>query len=167
MDNIYHNDCFYSDYYPLNNQNLISTSNYMPHYRSGSSSYDSLSSSMSGSYREDTFYSPNEGFAKGNMQANIYKPYKIKNPGLPMAQNDRERMLLDVQKYSFAMWDLNLYLNTHPTDREVMRLYDQYRTAYNKARNDYENKYGSLSVCGTNTNSASWEWNNSPWPWEV
>ena len=101
------------------------------------------------------------------MQANIYKPYKITNMGMPQAHNERERLLLEVQKYSFAMWDLNLYLNTHPTDRNVMKLYDTYREAYKEANARYENKYGSLIVSETNTSEGYWAWNKSPWPWEV
>lgn len=172
MNNMYYNDYFNLGYsyepYPLNRQNCCcdecsrsSSSDY-----SSNSSYSSDYSSSSDS-RVDSFYGPNEGFAKGNMQANIYKPYKLVNPSLPTASNERERLLLEVQKYSFAMWDLNLYLNTHPTDRNVMRLFDQYRNSYMKAVNDYENRFGPLHVENTNTNSGTWAWNNSPWPWEV
>ena len=101
------------------------------------------------------------------MQANIYKPYKLTNPILPPVYSERQRMLLEVQKYSFAMWDLNLYLNTHPTDGNAMMLFDQYRTSYNKSVNDYESKYGPLHLESVNTNSGYWQWNKCPWPWEV
>ena len=163
------NDMYYNDYfnygcsyepYPINNQ---------CHYYDGNNRNSSSCSNCSSSSdsRVDSFYNPNEGFAKGNMQSNIYKPYKLVNPSLPTPSDERERLLLEVQKYSFAMWDLNLYLNTHPTDRNVMMLFDQYRTAYKKAVNDYENKYGPLHVENTSVNSGYWAWNKSPWPWEV
>ena len=173
MNNMYYNDYFNTGYphdlYPIkgsdyccdecnrNNASLDSLSN---------NSYSSNCSSISDD-RVDSFFNPNEGFAKGNMQANIYQPYKLTNPSLPVASNERERLLLEVQKYSFAMWDLNLYLNTHPTDRNIMMLFDQYRTSYKKAINDYENRYGPLHVENTSTNSGYWAWNRSPWPWEV
>lgn len=170
---MYYNDCYTSgfcyDPYPVNNNHACCYDDC--HRSSSSSSSSSYSSSMPVSSfsdnRVDSFFNPNEGFAKGNMQSNIYKPYKLVNPSLPPVSNDRERLLLEVQKYSFAMWDLNLYLNTHPTDRNVMMLFDQYRTSYRKALSDYENKYGPLHVDSTKTNSVSWEWNKSPWPWEV
>ena len=132
-------------------------------HRSGSSSSSYMSSSSS---RVDMFYSPAEGFAKGNMQANIYQPYKLTNPGLPPVYNERQRMLLEVQKQGFAMWDLNLYLNTHPTDRNAMMLFDKYRDAYKKAMEDYQRRYGALSVEDSDANSGYWAWNKSPWPWE-
>ena len=107
-----------------------------------------------------------EGFAKGNMQANIYKPYKLTNPSVPPVYNERQRLLLDVQKYGFAMWDLNLYLNTHPTDRNTMMIFDQYRNAYKRAVEEYQSKYGALSVSDASTNGGYWSWNKCPWPWE-
>ena len=161
------NDMYYNDY-------LNSIYSYEPNsYNSQNISYEprefssrKIEDFYSGN-RADSFFNPVEGFAKGNMQANIYKPYKITNPSMPQAHNEREKLLLEVQKYSFAMWDLNLYLNTHPTDRNVMKLYDKYREAYKEASARYENKYGSLTVGETNTSEGYWAWNKSPWPWEV
>lgn len=172
MDNMYYSDYYNSGFsyepYPVNNNQTCGCD---CNFRSSSSSFSNSVSSSANSYssdsRVDNFFSANEGFAKGNMQANIYKPYKLINPTLPTVSNDRERLLLEVQKYSFAMWDLNLYLNTHPTDRNVMMLFEQYRTSYKKALNDYESKYGPLHLDAVNTNSGYWEWNKCPWPWEV
>lgn len=168
------NDMYYRDYYnhgysyepcSLNNNQHRCYDNL---YRGESSSeVSSCSNCSSNGGRTDSFYNPNEGFAKGNMQSNIYKPYKLVNPSLPPVSNERERLLLDVQMYSFAMWDLNLYLNTHPTDRNAMSLFDNYRNSYRRAVNEYENKYGSLNLDKVNTNGQTWEWNKSPWPWEV
>ena len=132
-------------------------------YRNSSMSSSSYSSSGN---RVDSFYSPAEGFAKGNMQANIYKPYKLTNPPLPQAYNERQRMLLEIQKYGFAMWDLNLYLNTHPTDRNAMMLFDQYRNLYKKAVEDYQSRYDALSLKDVNSSGGYWSWNKCPWPWE-
>lgn len=157
--NDYFNPAFSYEPYPIcNSQNVIDD------YRnSSSSSSDYMSSS---SDRVDSFFSPSEGFAKGNMQANIYKPYKLVNPTLPPVYNEKQRMLLEVQKYGFAMWDLNLYLNTHPTDRNVMMLFDKYRGAHKKAMDDYQRKYGALSFEDSDISSGYWAWNKSPWPWE-
>ncbi len=116
---------------------------------------------------DDMFYLPLEGFAKGNMQSNIYRPYKIKNPDVPKVSSEKERMLLEVQMYSFALQDLNLYLNTHPTDKRVMSLFTKYKVNYNKALEQYENKYGGLELTRVNSDNTYWQWNMCPWPWEV
>ena len=162
----YYNPDLSYDSYPINNNRPCYYDN---GYRSASSSTNVSSCLNCASNKEkvDTFYNPSEGFAKGNMQSNTYKPYKLVNPSLPQATNERERLLLDVQMYSFAMWDLNLYLNTHPTDRNAMSLFDNYRNSYRRAINEYENKYGSLNLDKVNINGQTWEWNKSPWPWEV
>ena len=164
MNDMYYNDYFNSgcmyESYPINDSRELMFEQYN---RNNSCSSSNCSSS---SDRFDTFFNPAEGFAKGNMQSNIYQPYKLTNPMLPPVYNDKQRMLLEVQKYRFAMWDLNLYLNTHPTDRNVMMLFNQYRNAYKKAVEDYQNKYGALTVEDTDTNSGYWAWNKSPWPWE-
>ena len=170
MNDMYYNDYYnpgfsYEPYHLNNNQQCY----YDSCCRSSSSSMEmsSCSNCSSNSSNRDNFFNPSEGFAKGNMQANTYKPYKLVNPSLPPVSNERERLLLDVQMYSFAMWDLNLYLNTHPTDKNVMMLFDNYRKSYRKAVDEYESKYGPLHLEKVNTNSAAWEWNKSPWPWEV
>lgn len=165
MNDKYYNDCFNLGcfYEPYSHYSLVNKPS-EHHFRNSSSQSDSYSFSLEN--RVDSFFSPAEGFAKGNMQSNIYKPYKLTNPGLPPIYNEKDRMLMEVQKYGFAMWDLNLYLNTHPTDRNVMMLFDQSRKSYNKAVEDYQNRYGALSINETNTNSGYWEWNKSPWPWE-
>lgn len=166
------NDMYTNDYYNYSNycgdlmqkgQNLYYEPNYLDFDRSSSSCSECSSSSFD---RVDSFFNPIEGFAKGNMQTNIYKPYKLTNPSMPPVYNERQRLLMEVQKYGFAMWDLNLYLNTHPTDRNVMMLFDQYRNAYKKAKQDYEERYGTLSLENTTANSGYWVWNKSPWPWE-
>lgn len=160
------NDMYYNDYYGAHfsyEPYPITGTNYVN--RSSSSSSSSYSSSSDD--RVDSFYNPAEGFAKGNMQSNIYKPYKLNNPVLPQADTERERLLLEIQMYSFAMWDLNLYLNTHPTDRNVIRMFDQYRNSYKKAKENYESRFGALHVDCVNANNGVWEWNSSPWPWEV
>ena len=159
------NDMYYGGYYGSSfayEPYSVNKGDYLKRSSVSSSGY-----SYSDGDRIDSFYNPAEGFAKGNMQSNIYEPYKLKNLSIPQANNERERLLLEVQIYSFAMWDLNLYLNTHPTDRNVMRLFDQYRNSYKKAIESYESRFGALHLDCIDVNGSSWEWNNSPWPWEV
>ena len=129
MNNTYYDDYLNNVYYgayPSKDRELKAPS-YMDTQRTGENHYSSLDDN-----RVDSFFTPSEGFAKGNMQTNIYKPYKLTNPSQPQVYNERQRMLLEVQKYGFAMWDLNLYLNTHPMDRNTMMLFDQYRNLYKR-----------------------------------
>ena len=63
-------------------------------------------------YRQNKtmFTNPNEGFLKGNIQNNIYKPYKSHAPGNISVNNEKDRLLVEIQMYGFYLTDLGLYL---------------------------------------------------------
>lgn len=112
-----------------------------------------------------TFYDPQEGFVKGNLKRDEYDAYKGYVPTVPVIYSEREKDLLNVQKYAFAVNDLNLYLNTHPSDGKAMELFNNYRNEYLNALRNYENKHGPLGLYATKMD-VYWPWNKSPWPWE-
>ena len=51
-----------------------------------------------------------------------------------------------------------------PNDIQAIGLYNQYKDEADRLTKDYENKYGKICL-GINENY-TWDWNNSPWPWE-
>ena len=40
--------------------------------------------------------------------------------------NKREKLMRSLSAVQFALWELHLYLNTHPTDLEAIALHEQY-----------------------------------------
>lgn len=83
-----------------------------------------------------------------------------------MKMNEREQALYKVQITGFAVYDTNLYLDTHPCDTEALSAMREYQQAYREARDHYEKKYGPLTAsasCG----DEYWAWINSPWPWSM
>ena len=62
----------------------------------------------------------NEGFLKGNMFKDEYIPYKNLTYVNINPKSDKESKLLNVMQYSFAINDLNLYLDIHPEDKEMI-----------------------------------------------
>ncbi|MEC9489143.1 MAG: spore coat protein CotJB [Halanaerobium sp.] len=74
-------------------------------------------------------------------------------------------LLLEVQALTFAMIDLNLYLNTHPLDQRALQLHNQYVERYRIISRQYEEACGMLMP--TETSCFPWEWINEPWPWEM
>ena len=111
------------------------------------------------------FFDVNEGFNKGNLEKATYDPYKNYQPSTPRTYNERENLMLDIQRYAFAMNDLNLYLNTHPSDGVAMNLFVSYKNAYETKLNEYQRKYGPICVKDTGVDTY-WQWNKAPWPWE-
>ena len=114
--------------------------------------------------KNTTFYNENEGFIKGNVQKSIYNPYKNYNPSVPVVANDKDRMLLEIQKYGFYLIDLGLYLDMHPNDREALQLFNENRNKYYRLINEFnKNYYPLMFVDSTGTDSYKWLEGNFPW----
>lgn len=109
---------------------------------------------------------PEKGLEKGNLFKNLYDPYKNYQYANLNPKNDQEKLLFNVLKYKFAMNDLNLYLDTHPTNQNYIMLYNKYLQEEKKACNDYEKKYGPITLDSPYLENNPWIWNKSPWPWE-
>ena len=77
--------------------------------------------------------------------------------------NKREKLMRSLSAVQFALWELHLYLNTHPTDLEAIALHEQYEAKLRKLRDEYESKYGPL----TPTVGEGVDWLKNPWPWDI
>jgi len=110
------------------------------------------------------FVSPKEGFQRGNMVRDEYVPYQNYNDLNLVPRNDREKKLLKVYEFCFALNDLNLYLDLHPEDSEAYRLFQKYVEEEKRAKKEYVSMYGPLVL--TNANYPNYEWPNNPWPWD-
>ena len=117
-----------------------------------------------GQTNPNDMYDAYNGFIRGNMFPNLYNQYKINRPYDVRPLNNQAKALTMVDAYSFAAHDVNLYLDTHPNDRQMINLFKEYTDDMLKAIREYENKFGPLFVDSSVT--YPWAWNNSPWPWE-
>ena len=70
-----------------------------------------------------------------------------------------------IQMYDFYLYELNLYLDTHPTDRKALDLFKKYTELKAEAYNAYANKYGPITADQSSTNER-FNWVDDPWPWE-
>lgn len=77
----------------------------------------------------------------------------------------REKLLSDIQKYNFTLYDLALYMDTHPTEKSALDMYRDINTKLNSLMEEYKNTYGPMNIT-ENLSENSWTWINSPWPWE-
>ena len=75
----------------------------------------------------------------------------------------REKLLRSLSAVQFALWELHLYLNTHPADMEALALHGQYERKLAKLKMEYEEKYGPL----TPAMGEGVDWLKNPWPWDV
>ena len=107
-----------------------------------------------------------EGFLRGNLFNNLYDPYKNYRYGELKSTNQREELLYNILMYKFALVELNLYLDTHPSDSSMINLYNQYLSEEKKLCDRYEKSYGPLTVDSLNLKNNYFDWIKSPWPWE-
>ena len=110
---------------------------------------------------------PYQGFIRGNSFSQLYDKYKNYKPMELNPKNEREAMLYQLLQYKFALTDLNLYLDTHPNDQEMINIFKKYLTIEKQIKEKYESMYGPLTVYDIQPNTTNWVWKNSPWPWEV
>lgn len=122
---------------------------------------------MNKMWQKDKLLDPTEGFIKGNLFTNLYDPYKNYKPAELNPKNEREALLYQVMQYKFALIELNLYLDTHPNDKEMIKLYNKYLKTEKQMCDKYESMYGPLTVDSNYLDKNTWVWDNSPWPWEV
>lgn len=109
-------------------------------------------------------YSPTEGYMKGNLFSNIYNEYKNYTPQTLRPKTEQERDLYELSTVAFAAHELNLYLDIHPEDTSLLQLFKDYEEKCKALTEQYERKYGPLSVSGI-TSSKEFNWVNN-WPWE-
>lgn len=79
--------------------------------------------------------------------------------------SEQERLMRRINAYNFAMWELHIYLDTHPGDCKAAQLHEEYRKAAEDLTRQYEAAYGPMHENPRDTNR--WAWIASPWPWET
>ena len=79
--------------------------------------------------------------------------------------NDRSELLKKVQAYCFAAYDWNLYLDTHPDDKDAIKMYHKMVNRAEELKTEYQMKFGPL-IAKESKNMERWDWLDDPWPWE-
>jgi len=74
-------------------------------------------------------------------------------------------LMRKLQAYNFAAYDMLLFLDTHPDDKQAFSIFKDLVTNTKKIKEEYERNYGPLSPFSAAMYD-SFEWLNSPWPWE-
>ncbi len=105
-----------------------------------------------------------EGFLRGNMFKNEYVPYQNLTFINITPKSSREAKLYNVMAFSFAINDLNLYLDLHPDDRGKLIFLENLIAEEKKAKEEFIKEFGPLEICDTKGNK--FEWIDSPWPWD-
>lgn len=77
------------------------------------------------------------------------------------------KLLNQLQALDFVLVELNLYLDTHPHDQNAIQQYNHYVKQRWETAHRFESQYGPLMHFGHSFSRHPWQWDDSPWPWEV
>ena len=93
--------------------------------------------------------------------------------------SSRQELFQQINEASFAVNDITLYLDTHPTDEQALAYFDQVMQKRKEAMKEYESQYEPLLIdcVNVNTNNSTntdteyadkkhWTWADGPLPWE-
>jgi spore coat protein JB len=75
---------------------------------------------------------------------------------------NRNQAMRKLQAARFALWEMHLYLDTHPEDLTTLAAYKKQQARYSLLADEYEEKYGALGQM----DAAGVEWFKNPWPWD-
>ena len=77
----------------------------------------------------------------------------------------KEELQKLIQTTSFAVVELAMYLDTHPTCQCALETYHDYRKTFREAVAVYEKRFEPLTIYGVYSED-NWTWGNEPWPWQ-
>ncbi|WNQ12833.1 spore coat protein CotJB [Paenibacillus aurantius] len=76
-------------------------------------------------------------------------------------------LLKELQSTDFVLFELTLYLDTHPDDEEALKQYNELAEQRKEVKERVEAQFGPLRQGEPQSSTSSWEWNSAPWPWQI
>lgn len=82
-----------------------------------------------------------------------------------MKDANQYQMLYDIQILDFVLYDLTLFLDTHPRDKKALEYYNHFLPMKNRLMKDFSAMYYPL--CLNHAESGNhFRWEEAPLPWE-
>lgn len=78
---------------------------------------------------------------------------------------NRRKLMRELSAYDFVLDELTLYLDSHPNDKNALKMFSQASQKAKELRMRYVQTYGPLTP-SENRSDDTWEWIKGPWPWE-
>ena len=100
----------------------------------------------------DALYDSEHALLAGTLYPELHKPL---NGYWPCEGNCADC----AREAAFVLWELRLYLNTHPNDKEALAL-------FRKLCKEVEEPNYATSFLKDDGCSNGWNWVKNPWPWE-
>ena len=78
---------------------------------------------------------------------------------------DQKTLMKQIMTYNFVEDELNLFLDTHPTDKKALEMHRAVAIKAKALMEEYQENYGPLTS-EASLDVDSWKWIDNPWPWE-
>ena len=106
-------------------------------------------------------YEARTGLVRGTLFPGLDLPFMgmVNQKELPVTPKS------ELQALGFAVNELALYLDTHPEDKEALRLYREYQKMYAGGAEEYAKRCGPMTHAMP-VDHKNYTWMNDPWPWE-
>ena len=82
-----------------------------------------------------------------------------------MDANQRQ-LFMKIEEAGFALDDVVLFLDTHPTDPQALSYYNKVRDIKKALVKEYAATYGPLTKNQVRPGADYFNWIDMPWPWE-
>lgn len=79
--------------------------------------------------------------------------------------SEQEKLMRQINAYQFSMWELHLFLDSHPNNCDAAKMLDDTRTKLAALTEQYESTYGPINE--TPATTSRWAWVTDPWPWDI
>ncbi|MGI6309202.1 MAG: spore coat protein CotJB [Bacilli bacterium] len=80
--------------------------------------------------------------------------------------SERDQMLYDIQLLTTNVINYDLFLDVFPTNQEALKQFNQNNEQLKQLTNEFEKKFGPISLRSEVLKQYPWQWLRGPWPWE-
>lgn len=77
------------------------------------------------------------------------------------------QLMEQLQAVDFVLVELTLYLDTHNDDQEAISQFNHYAMERKRIKKVFESQFGPLQQYGNSYSGYPWNWDDTPWPWQV
>ncbi|MBR4079595.1 MAG: spore coat protein CotJB [Christensenellaceae bacterium] len=83
-------------------------------------------------------------------------------------RTDQKSLMLQIMQCEFVLIDINLFLDTHPSDERALADYNCYAEQLAALKKMYTESYGPIHNFGNSLNysETEWLWSARPFPWQ-
>lgn len=82
------------------------------------------------------------------------------------SSSSKTQLLHDISVIGFVLYELILYLDTHPTDQNALDYFNHYNKLYSQMHKEYSLRYGPLTANGYERMNNEWTWSTGKMAWE-